>query len=188
MRTLFKALCNNDLDLPGHSVIKHMHYDSSGSDETICKIVSQVAKTTTIGIMDKSGFLMVDLRPVPKQFSIRTTVHQEEISGAISFSKKDIVQFVNDINDTNPIHREAPYVVPGCMILETLWNYWNISKSALQMAIYFHDPVIAEDMVTLVEVPEDAHVEGYVGDTLVFSATFFGENEDSTSLKQRSIS
>ena len=52
MRTLFKALCNNDLDLPGHSVIKHMHYDSSGGDETICKIVSQVAKTTTIGIMD----------------------------------------------------------------------------------------------------------------------------------------
>ena len=35
MRTLFKALCNNDLDLPGHSVIKHMHYNSSGSDETI---------------------------------------------------------------------------------------------------------------------------------------------------------
>ena len=185
MRTLFKALCNNDLDLPGHSVIKHMHYDSSGSDETICKILYQVAKTTTIGIMDKSGFLMVDLRPVPKEFSIRATIHQEEISGTISFPKKDVVQFVND---TNPIHREDPYVVPGCMILETLWNYWNISKSALQMAIYFHAPVIAEDQVTLVEIPEDAHVEGYVGDTLAFSATFFGENEDSPFLKQRSIS
>ena len=60
MRSLFKTLCNNDFGLPGHSIIKHMHYDSSGSDETICKIVSQVAKTTTIGIMDKSGFLMVD--------------------------------------------------------------------------------------------------------------------------------
>ena len=47
---------------------------------------------------------------------------------------------------------------------------------------------LKKDMVTLVEVPEDAHVEGYVGDTLAFSATFFGENEDSTSLKQRSIS
>ncbi len=67
MKTLFKALCNNDL--PGHSVIKHMHYDSSGSDETICKIVSQVAKTTTIGIMDTSGFLMVDLRPVPNNLA-----------------------------------------------------------------------------------------------------------------------
>ena len=37
MRTLFKALCNNDLNLPGHSVIKHMHYDSSGSDRTVCE-------------------------------------------------------------------------------------------------------------------------------------------------------
>ncbi|WP_314982982.1 hypothetical protein [uncultured Veillonella sp.] len=188
MRTLFKALCNNDLDLPGHSVIKHMHYDSSGSDETICKILYQVAKTTTIGIMDKSGFLMVDLRPVPKHFRIRATIHQEKNDRTISFSKDDIIRFVNDINDTNPIHREAPYVVPGCMILENLWYYWNISKSALQMAIYFHAPVIAEDQVTLVEISEDAHVEGYIGDTLAFSATFFGENEDSTSLKQRSIS
>lgn len=188
MRSLFTTLCNNDFGLPGHCVIKHMHYDASGSDQSICGILYQVAKTTTIGILDKSGFLMVDLRPVPKQFSIRTTVHHDEISGAISFSKKDIVQFVNDINDTNPIHRDDPYVVPGCMILETLWNYWNISKSAQQMAIYFHAPVIAGDMVTLVEVPEDAHVEGYVGDTLAFSATFFGENEDSTSLKQRCIS
>ena len=188
MKSLFTTLCNNDFGLPGHSVIKHMHYDASGSNQSISGILYQVAKTTTIGILDKSGFLIVDLRPVPRQFSIRTTVHHDEISGAISFSKNDIVQFVNDINDTNPIHREDPYVVPGCMILETLWNYWNISKSAQQMAIYFHAPVIAGDMVTLVEVPEDAHVEGYVGDTLAFSATFFGENEDSTSLKQKFIS
>ena len=47
-----------------------------------------------------------------------------------------------------------PYVVPGCMILETMWDFWNISKSALQMAIYFHAPVIADDKVTLVEYPE----------------------------------
>ena len=47
-------------------VIKHMHYDASGSDQSICGILYQIAKTTTIGIMDKSGFLMVDLRPVPK--------------------------------------------------------------------------------------------------------------------------
>ena len=40
------------LNLLGHSVIKHMHYDSSGSDRTVCEIVSKVAKTTTIGIMD----------------------------------------------------------------------------------------------------------------------------------------
>ena len=39
MRTLFKALCNNDLDLPGHSVIKHIHYDASGSDQSICGIL-----------------------------------------------------------------------------------------------------------------------------------------------------
>ena len=38
MRTLFKALCNNDLDLPGHSIIKHMHYDASGSNQSICGI------------------------------------------------------------------------------------------------------------------------------------------------------
>ena len=55
------------------------------------------------------------------------------------------------------------------------------------MAIYFHAPVIADDMVTLVENSEDAHVEGYVGDTLAFPL-LFGENEDLSSLKQRSIS
>ena len=142
MRSLFKTLCNNDFGLPGHSIIKHMHYDASGSDQSICGILYQIAKTTTIGILDKSGFLMVDLRPVPRQFRIRSTIHQEENDRTISFSKDDIVRFVNDINDTNEIHREPPYVVPGCMILENLWNYWNISKSAQQMAIYFHAPVI----------------------------------------------
>ena len=188
MRSLFTTLCNNDFGLPGHCVIKHMHYDASGSDQSICGILYQVAKTTTIGILDKSGFLIVDLRPVPRKFRIRSIIHEEENDRTISFSKEDIIRFVNDINDTNHIHRENPYVVPGCMILETMWDFWNISKSALQMAIYFHVPVIAGDMVTLVEVPEDAHVEGYVGDTLAFSATFFGENEDLTSLKQRCIS
>ena len=188
MRTLFKALCNNDLDLPGHSVIKHMHYDASGSDQSICGILYQIAKTTTIGILDKSGFLIVDLRPVPRKFRIRSTIYEEENDRTISFSKDDIIRFVNDINDTNDIHREAPYVVPGCMILENLCNYWNISKSAQQMAIYFHAPVIADDQVTLVENSEEAQVEGYIGDTLAFSATFFGENEDLTSLKQRCIS
>lgn len=188
MRTLFKALCNNDLDLPGHSVIKHMHYDTSGSDQSISGILYQIAKTTTIGILDKSGFLIVDLRPVPRKFQIRSTIHEEENDRSISFSRDDIIRFVNDIDDTNEIHRESPYVVPGCMILENLWNYWNISKSAQQMAIYFHSPVIADDRVTLVENSEDNQVDGYVGDTLAFSATFFGENEDLSSLKQRCIS
>ncbi len=95
---------------------------------------------------------MVDLRPVPRQFRIRSTIHQQGTDRAISFSKEEVIRFVNDINDTNEIHREPPYVVPGCMILENLWNYWNISKSAQQMAIYFHAPVIADDMVTLVEI------------------------------------
>ena len=188
MRSLFTTLCNNDFGLPGHCVIKHMHYDASGSDQSICGILYQVAKTTTIGILDKSGFLIVDFRPVPRKFLIGSIIHEYVNDRTISFSKEDIIRFVNDINDTNEIHRESPYVVPGCMILENLWNYWNISKSAQQMAIYFHAPVIADDQVTLVENSEDAHVEGYVGDTLAFSATFFGENEDLTSLKQRCIS
>ena len=188
MRSLFKTLCNNDFGLPGHSVIKHMHYDASGSDQSISGILYQIAKTTTIGILDKSGFLIVDLRPVPRKFRIRSTIHEEDNDRTISFSRDDIIRFVNDINDTNGIHREEPYVVPGCMILENLWNYWNISKSAQQMAIYFHSPVIADDRVTLVENSEDNQVDGYVGDTLAFSATFFGENEDLSSLKQRCIS
>ena len=52
--------------------------------------------------------------------------------------------------------------------------------SKMQFSFYYQ--------VTLVEYSEDAHVEGYIGDTLAFSATFFGENEDSSSLKQRCIS
>ena len=60
---------------------------------------------------------MVDLRPVPRQFRIRSTIHQEENDHTISFSKDDIVRFVNDINDTNEIHREPPYVVPGLSLI-----------------------------------------------------------------------
>ena len=44
MRTFFTTLCNNDLEsTKGHSVIKHMHYDASGSDQSICGILYQVA-------------------------------------------------------------------------------------------------------------------------------------------------
>lgn len=68
MRSLFTTLCNNDFGLPGHSVIKHMHYDALGSDQSICGILYQVAKTTTIGILDKSGFLIVDLRRYRENF------------------------------------------------------------------------------------------------------------------------
>ena len=41
------------------------------------------------------------------------------------------------------------------------------------MAIYFHAPLLQMIKVTLVEYSEDAHVEGYIGDTLAFSATFW---------------
>ena len=61
---------------------------SSGSDQSICGILYQIAKTTTIGILDKSGFLMVDLRPVPKQFSIRTTIHQMKLVVLYRFLRK----------------------------------------------------------------------------------------------------
>ena len=49
-----------------------MHYDASGSDQSICGILYQVAKTTTVGILDKSGFLMVDLRPTNQKLIHRS--------------------------------------------------------------------------------------------------------------------
>lgn len=57
--------------------------------------------------------------------------------GNMSFDKKDILDFVNDVNDNNPIHRTQSAVVPGFLILERLLKsgYLN-DKEKLNTKIY----------------------------------------------------
>lgn len=176
MRTLFYRLCNNDLPLPEYCVIKRIHFDSLGSDPSFCNIVENEPKLITVGVTDESGLLFVDLRPVRRQFRVRSEIIKTEATLPLSFSKEDILSFVDAVGDTNHIHREAPYVVPGCMILESVWNYWSKKYKAVEVSMHFHLPMIAGDQVSLIEIPEANHMEGYINDELIFSAYFYDEH------------
>lgn len=90
-------------------------------------------------IMASSGELSSDNKGVPWKL----------------YSSEEILAFVERVGDLNPIHRQAPYIVPGCLLLAELKQL-----SGFKMAILrFHRSVYAGETIYIYET-EDC-IEGF---------------------------
>ena len=60
-----------------------------------------------------------------------------------SFSKEEILAFVRETGDSNPIHASEIPVVPGFLMLEWLWELYLVQE------MIFYQPVYAGEELTL---------------------------------------
>lgn len=68
----------------------------------------------------------------------------------IIFSKETIEQFVFHIGDENPIHRAPTYIVPGCLILETLLLLLGSKEICVQdLTLKCKRPIYADQVIDL---------------------------------------
>ena len=94
----------------------------------------------------------------------------------ISFTKDEIIQFVEDVNDRNRIHREVPYIVPGLLILEYLWMHMINSNTKVGMSIRFLSPMLANDCVFIERQREGNVLVGKLDDMILFKARLHDEH------------
>lgn len=100
------------------------------------------------------GRLSLDLlRPIAAEYKRTERVMQRDAEGlygesvgAMSFTRAEIKDFIDETGDRNPIHRTACPVVPGLLILHRFLSLRS-AVTALQMRFYV--PVYAGDRIDL---------------------------------------
>lgn len=79
------------------------------------------------------------------------------------FSKDEILSFVSDTGDFNPIHQGEHPVVPGLLILEKLILEKLILDFMCSFVIRFRIPLYADEPVRLVQHKASGRIDGYRG-------------------------
>ena len=177
MRNLLALLTDEEaLNLPTNCVITKAYFDTQGTDETVFHDVEYKDNHISVCMSNSSGTLWVELLQLTRPLQIRETPKVDVRVKHITFTKDEIIQFVEDVNDRNRIHREVPYIVPGLLILEYLWNHMLNSKAKAGMSIRFLSPMLANDCVS-VESRRDGNVlVGALDDMILFKARLHDEH------------
>lgn len=113
------------------------------------------------------GYLSIHMylmKPVSKAAAQNNSGDQNKSATAneytpdIIFSKSEILSFVSDTGDSNPIHQGEHPVVPGLLILEKL-----ILDFMHSFVIRFRTPLYADEPVRLVPDKASGRLDGYRG-------------------------
>lgn len=172
MDSLLRSLTTDStLELPTHCVIEQVVYSTVRESTPICKVTAKDVKRTVVTIANNEGTLLVTLRVVRKQFSIR----QESIclspKAKLKFSKEEVLHFVEHVKDTNHIHREEPYVVPGLLLLKHVYRLYGGNSKKHSIHISFKSPTIVGDGIEFIRPDEciENTIHAYAGDILLFT-------------------
>ena len=107
------------------------------------------------------GYLSIHMylmKPVSKAVAQNNSGDQNKSTQDMIFSKDEILSFVSDTGDFNPIHQGEHPVVPGLLILEKL-----ILDFMHSFIIRFRTPLYADELVRLVPHKALGRMDGYRG-------------------------
>ncbi|WP_298607831.1 hypothetical protein [uncultured Veillonella sp.] len=177
MRNLLALLTDEEaLNLPTNCVITNTYFDTQGTDETVFHDVEYKDNHISVCMSNSSGTLWVELLQLMRPLQIRETPKVDVRVKHITFTKDEIIQFVEDVNDRNRIHREAPYIVPGLLILEYLWNHMLNSNTKAGISIRFLSPMLANDYVFIESQREGNVLVGKLDDMILFKARLYDDH------------
>lgn len=172
MKSLLRELTIHDYGLPSYSLITRVRYMACCKKGYTVYIDRNDRKNLNIEITDDSGSLQVSLRPLRRALEVRQKAIQDSQEYGLSFSRESILQFVEDVHDQNTIHREAPYVVPGLMILESLWQQFGETSQYSTVDVQYYSPTLADDRIQIQVLDDNRRIEAYAGSILLFVAQF----------------
>ena len=177
MRDLLALLTDEEtLNLPTNCVITKAYFDTQGTDEIVFHGVEYKGNHISVCMSNTSGTLWVNLLQLTRPLQIRENPKVDDSLKRISFTKDEIIQFVEDVNDRNRIHREVPYIVPGLLILEYLWMHMINSNIKVGMSIRFLSPMLANDCVSIESQREGNVLVGKLDDMILFKARLYDEH------------
>ena len=178
MRDLLALLTDEEtLNLPTNCVITKAYFDTQGTDATVFHDVEYKGNHISVCMSNTSGTLWVNLLQLTRPLQIRETPKVDDSLKRISFTKDEIIQFVEDVNDRNRIHREAPYIVPGLLILEHLWNHMINHNTTVGVSIRFLSPMLADDCVNIDNRRKMGVLDGLLDDMVLFKARLYDEHK-----------
>lgn len=160
MRTLFRAL--SYLDVPRKVVIGEILLINTCHEEYEKIGVSLIAKRSILkaSVRHKKMELITTMLPY-KDTEEREELYKDDVVGISEFclsredgtevwkkvfAEREIINFVEDVEDQNPIHRIDPYVVPGCLLLEWMSQCVTVFRS---VKLRFMHPLYANDELVM---------------------------------------
>ena len=178
MRDLLALLTDEEtLNLPTNCVITKAYFDTQGTDEIVFHGVEYKGNHISVCMSNTSGTLWVNLLQLTRPLQIRQIPKVNEGDKTLAFTKDEIIQFVEDVNDRNRIHREAPYIVPGLLILEHLWNHMINHNTTVGVSIRFLSPMLADDCVNIDNRRKMDVLDGLLDDMVLFKARLYDEHK-----------
>ena len=95
MRDLLALLTDEEtLNLPTNCVITKAYFDTQGTDETVFHGVEYKGNHISVCMSNTSGTLWVNLLQLTRPLQIRETPKVDDSLKRISFTKDEIIQFV----------------------------------------------------------------------------------------------
>jgi hypothetical protein len=120
------------------------------STELTCEVKKRKEKAAVLEVAGNGIIMeMYLLKPERTQKKAQAWEGKETCVEIISkvFSKEEILAFVMDAGDENPIHQTQNPVVPGLFLAEWLWLEGNVSLEGKKMI--FQAPLYAQEKVTV---------------------------------------
>lgn len=91
------------------------------------------------------------------------------------FSKEEILKFVVDVNDENPIHRTEQPLVPGCLLVESWVRDKVPSENEMSLSFRFHGGVYSDECTYIIEANNESKI--YTDRGLAFVVSSGGPTE-----------
>lgn len=151
MRNLFRAMTEFD-NMPDLIVVMSLTYRFHVAAPDDVHITHRRKLWTWQGVQDHESLTVKLLEVEIGEVRHHETVDLSRFIKWRQVSKEDVLDFVHDVNDLNPIHRREPYHMPGCLLLEWLRDY---TKPTEVLDLRFHHSLCAGDWIYL-----DPHDDG----------------------------
>ena len=151
MRKLFSLLISSNTDLPKDSLLVKLRWqETKAVDQTL--ILRHQKRLRQMLLVQGGEELRATFLLERPSFFGRKSHDKLDLTSAtflsnVQFTKADILQFVRAIGDHNPLHQQAPFLIPACLYLDYLRQVLPQRASALSLR--FLAPAYAQDRLSL---------------------------------------
>lgn len=151
MRKLFSLLISSNADLPKDSLLLKLRWQETNAVDQTLILRHQKRLRQMLLVQGGEELRATFLLKKPSSFG-RKSHDKLDLTSAtflsnVQFTKADILQFVRAIGDHNPLHQQAPFLIPACLYLDYLRQVLPQRASALSLR--FLAPAYAQDRLSL---------------------------------------
>ena len=167
MRKLFSLLISSNTDLPKDSLLVKLQWqETEALDQTLILRHQKILREILLvkgGEALRATFLLKRPSSFGRKSQDKLDISSATFLSDVQFTKADILQFVSAIGDCNPLHQQAPFLIPACLYLDYLRQVLPQRVSVLSLR--FLAPAYAQERLSLCCHQKDFYL--CRGDTII---------------------